>query len=178
MLDLIFSGLEGIGTVIGAIATIIGAYFVSMQIKATRESEERSNVIKRKESTLNAYNAISDNLRKHNIFLRTQFNLEEKNSLTEEDMLRIQNNPELLKHTNYIFDYLSQFAIGVKEGIYDIDTLSNISGRSFIRTYDRYHLYVQYMRSIYTENIYTDTELFIEKLRKKFLDKGESYFNN
>ncbi|CAA6804835.1 MAG: Unknown protein [uncultured Sulfurovum sp.] len=169
MLDLIFSGLEGIGTVIGAIATIIGAYFVSMQIKATRESEEKNELIKRKEVTLNAYRVLIDNVLNHNNIVYDEFNLIEKTKLSEENMLVLKKNSDLLKHLDHLFEYINQLAIGTKQGIYDLDTLIEISGRLFVRLYDRYELYIKLTRESYSESIYKDMESFIEQIRKELI---------
>lgn len=166
MLDLVFSGLEAIGTV-------VGAYFIAQQIALTRNHNDKNEFVKRKEITLNAYNSISDELRKHNEAIKLKFNIQNHDKLTEENLLDLQKNPEFLKHLHFLYDYLERFAIGVKNEIYDIDVLIEISGRWFVRTYDRHEVYIFSIRNTYSNNIHIETEKFIENIRTKLIDLGE-----
>lgn len=168
MLDLIFSGFEAFGTV-------IGAYLIVKQIVLTRESNEKNELIKKKETTLNAYHIISDDLRKYNQLLKAEFKLKGQDKLSEEDLLTLRKKPEeLLKHPIFIYDYLSRLAIGVKNEIYDFDILVSISGRYLVRTFDRYEVYIKSVRSNYSQDLYQETEEFIENIRKRFIEEGET----
>jgi len=166
MWDLIFSGMEAFGTIIGAILIV-------KQISLTRESNEKNELIKRKEMTLNAYNAISDELRKHNEILKEKFNLQGHSKLSKDDMSVLLENPELMKHLYFIYDYFARLSIGVKNGIYDLDVLIDLSGRWMVRTFDRYEVYIEYTRNTYSKEIYKETEEFINRIRKYFIKKGE-----
>jgi len=172
MLDLIFSGLEAFGT-------IIGAYFIVKQIALTRENNDKNQLIQKKETTLNAYSEISDNMKECNEALKEKFNLKEKNndSLSREDILILEKNPELMKELEFIFKYLVHITIGIKNDIYDYDIIVSISGRWLVRLFDRYKLYIVYMRENHSDEMYYDTEKLIERIRKEFMEqeiKGES----
>jgi hypothetical protein len=165
--DLVFSGIE-------AFATLVGAILIIKQIILTRRSNQQNELIKRKEITLNAYDIINDKLKQYNSEIQIKFNIEEYHDyLKEEDLKVLQEDAELSKKLQLIYDYLGHLAIGVKHEVYDFDMIADVAGRWLVRVYDRYEIYIHNFRKIGSPKVYSKTEEFINLLRKRFVDNGE-----
>jgi len=150
-----------------------GSLFIK-QIKLSRENDEKNELTRKKEMTLNTYSALVDNILTHNRIIHDKFNLVGKTKLSEENMQIIKEDSDLLKHLDHLFEYINQLAVGTKQGIYDLDTLIGISGRLFVRLFDRYQLYIEFTKESYSKNIYKDVEEFIDLIRRELIKNRES----
>lgn len=85
----------------------------------------------------------------------------------------VDGDPEKLTAMRQYMNHLTELAVGVKKGVFDLDTLSMLAGSRIIRTVDSFAPYIAWVRSeLDAQEIYKDIEQLSEMLRRH---RGEPY---
>lgn len=150
---------------------VLGVYYVVHQLTLSRRENIKEHIRRKKELTMNHYVAKRNIFTQKNALIVNALKLEKFDNITKEQVIEIQKNSELLSSIKYIMSFLSNLAVGVKNDIYDLDLLIDLSGTAFNRIFERYYLYIIDVRENFSDTIYQDIDWMINEIKEKQLAK-------
>ncbi len=153
-----------ITAIIALLISIVGIYLVVHQLKMTREANEADHKRRKKEATFNAYNAIREDLRELDRSVRDELKLSADDVLTLEQLKIIKDDTELSNKVRTVLSYIQRLAVGIRNDIYDLRVIYELSGTPLIKAFDRYFPRVQSVRKN-SETYYQEAEELIGQLR-------------
>ncbi|MGY8869206.1 MAG: DUF4760 domain-containing protein [Pseudomonadales bacterium] len=142
-----------------------GFCLVIMRLKQTDKIFNADHERRKKESTLNAYNAIRDSLREVSGELNSSLGLVANSGtpISYKSLERIVSEKSHRDKLIILLGYIQRLGVGVKHDIYDINVLSDLSGGTFINIFKRYEPYILNVRK-QNGSFYAEADDFINKL--------------
>ena len=153
-----------ITSIITTVATIVGLLLVLRQVTLARTSVEADHLRRKKDSTFTAFTLIRDKFRQLDNEILCDLELSCDSTLEKHHFDKISNNQELLIKLRRLLSNIQLMAVGVQNDIYDLNVLFDLSGTTFINTFDRYFPYILDSRK-QSVTFYQEAEYFINKLR-------------
>lgn len=151
---------------------IVGIFLIMRQIVMSRISVEADHLRRKKESTFNGYNEIREDFRRLNKEILHELNLQYDSSLEQHHFDTIRENQDLTEKLRTLLSYIERMAVGVKNDIYDLNILLDLSGTPFICAFERYYTYIRESRQR-SITFYQEAENFINILRNLREDRIE-----
>ena len=150
---------------------ILGVVLIVRQLKLALQESEREHQRRQNEMTLNAYNAVRDDLRESIRHIRKKLELEDMfDEFTNEHLNQIINDKSIRYDVTRMLGYLNKFAVGVKYDVFNIKLLNDLSGNLFIATYIQFKPYIDWVRKD-SDIFYIEYERLVEKLQEIKNDK-------
>jgi len=155
--------LGNIADIIAIPIALVGVYLVIKQLYLARIESENEHK-RRKEITLNAYNAIREELRETSKKVRETLQLENMFSqLDDNHVQQIYLNRDLKNDVTKMLSIMERFALGVHHDVFDINLINDLSGTVFIQTFKQFKPYIEKSREN-SKTFYTDYEKLANEL--------------
>ncbi|MDR0219790.1 MAG: DUF4760 domain-containing protein [Lachnospiraceae bacterium] len=160
-------------TLVANIAICLGIIIAAFQLRQMKKSIKADHDRRRKQSTIEFFQMIhmdSDG------FLNDSF-FKIKNPITDNDkdkkkitveMIMEKKHEKLKKQTMDFLTGFENLAIGVNSGMYDFDVCYHLCGEHMILIYESLDEIIWHLRrEIKSSDTFVDSEIMIEKMRKK-----------
>jgi len=142
--------LDSFGNIADIVAVpiaIVGLYFVVRQLSLARAESEKEHQRRKNEITLNAYNAIREDLRETSFKVREKLHLKNMfDDLNENHTKKILMDEELKTDVSKMLSIFERFAVGVQHDVFNINLISDLSGTVFIQTFKQFKPYIDVVR--------------------------------
>jgi len=144
---------------------ILGVYFVVRQLSLARVESEKEHQRRKNEITLNAYNAIREDLRDTLFKVREKLHLKDMyDDFNENHIQKILMDEALKNDVSRMLSIFERFAVGVHHDVFNINLIHDLSGTVFIQTFKQFKPYIDHARKKGSKTFYIDYEKFVKEL--------------
>jgi hypothetical protein len=151
--------------ILTVIISIVGVSVIIWQLKLINEINAADHLRRKKEATLNAWNAIRVELMQKDSSIRKKLSLARDEPLSDEHIEQIVSQESLTLKVRILLSFVQRFGVGSQHDVYDIELLWNLAGTPLVRLFDSYLPYVESVRETFPTFV-IEAEEFVEDLRR------------